>query len=161
MLASWRSLTKNNRIQIRDPDPDPLVRGIDPIRIHPKMSWIRNTVTNNHGPGYGRPKNLQIRIQLLRPTEVKFSCKNLLLWRQSLTRIRICIEVKCWIRIRIETSADRDTACNCYILIFLLFIGSWTEEQQEWQWGGHCCLKQPIPLKFLNACNHSLNYIFI
>jgi hypothetical protein len=29
------------------PDPDPLVRGMDPrirIRIHPKMSWIRNTV---------------------------------------------------------------------------------------------------------------------
>jgi hypothetical protein len=27
-----------------DPDPDPLVRGMDPrIRIHPKMSWIRNT----------------------------------------------------------------------------------------------------------------------
>ncbi len=28
----------------QDPDPDPLVRGMDPrIRIHPKMSWIRNT----------------------------------------------------------------------------------------------------------------------
>jgi hypothetical protein len=30
----------------QDPDPDPLVRGVDPrirIRIHPKMSWIRNT----------------------------------------------------------------------------------------------------------------------
>ncbi len=27
-----------------DPNPDPLVRGMDPrIRIHPKMSWIRNT----------------------------------------------------------------------------------------------------------------------
>jgi hypothetical protein len=29
-----------------NPDPDPLVRGMDPrirIRIHPKMSWIRNT----------------------------------------------------------------------------------------------------------------------
>jgi hypothetical protein len=30
------------------PDPDPLVRGMDPririqIRIHTKMSWIRNT----------------------------------------------------------------------------------------------------------------------
>jgi hypothetical protein len=28
------------------PDPDPLVRGMDPrmrIWIHPKMSWIRNT----------------------------------------------------------------------------------------------------------------------
>jgi hypothetical protein len=30
-------------------DPDPLVRGMDPrirIRIHPKMSWIRNTAKN-------------------------------------------------------------------------------------------------------------------
>ncbi len=29
-----------------NPDPDPLVRGMDPriqIRIHTKMSWIRNT----------------------------------------------------------------------------------------------------------------------
>jgi hypothetical protein len=37
---------ENSRILIQDPDPDPLVRGIDPriqIRIHPKMSWIRNT----------------------------------------------------------------------------------------------------------------------
>ncbi len=35
---------KNSRIRIQDPDP--LVRGMDPrirIRIHPKMSWIRNT----------------------------------------------------------------------------------------------------------------------
>jgi hypothetical protein len=31
------------------PDPDPLVRGIDPrnrIRIRPKISWIRNTEKN-------------------------------------------------------------------------------------------------------------------
>jgi hypothetical protein len=41
---------KNSRIWIQepdpDPDPDPLVRGMDPrirIRIHPKISWIRNT----------------------------------------------------------------------------------------------------------------------
>ncbi len=39
---------ENSRIRIQDPDPnpDPLVRGMDPrirIRIHPKMSWIRNT----------------------------------------------------------------------------------------------------------------------
>jgi hypothetical protein len=35
---------ENSRIRIQDPDPDPLVRGTDPrIRIHPKMSWIRNT----------------------------------------------------------------------------------------------------------------------
>jgi hypothetical protein len=40
---------ENSRIRIEDPDPDPdpLVRGMDPrtrIRIHTKMSWIRNTV---------------------------------------------------------------------------------------------------------------------
>jgi hypothetical protein len=40
---------ENSRIRILDPDPnpDPSVRGMDPrirIRIHPKMSWIRNTV---------------------------------------------------------------------------------------------------------------------
>jgi hypothetical protein len=38
---------ENNRIRIQDPDP--LVRGMDPrirIRIHPKMSWIRNTAYN-------------------------------------------------------------------------------------------------------------------
>ena len=39
---------ENRRIRIQDPDPnpdlDPLFRGMDPrIRIHPKMSWIRNT----------------------------------------------------------------------------------------------------------------------
>jgi hypothetical protein len=36
----------NSRIRIQDPDP--LVRGMDPrIRIHPKMSWIRNTEKND------------------------------------------------------------------------------------------------------------------
>jgi hypothetical protein len=37
---------KNSRIRIQDPDPDPLVNGMDlriRIRIHTKMSWIRNT----------------------------------------------------------------------------------------------------------------------
>ncbi len=53
---------ENSRIRIQDPDPNPdpdpnadpvpdpdpvlLVRGMDPrirIRIHPKMTWIRNT----------------------------------------------------------------------------------------------------------------------
>ncbi len=41
---------ENSRILIQDPDPHPnpdsLVGGMDPpfrIRIHPKMSWIRNT----------------------------------------------------------------------------------------------------------------------
>jgi hypothetical protein len=36
---------ENSRIRIKDSDPDPLVRGMDPrirIRIHPKISWIRN-----------------------------------------------------------------------------------------------------------------------
>jgi hypothetical protein len=38
---------EKRRIRIQDPDPDPdpdpLVRGMDPrIRIHSKMSWIRN-----------------------------------------------------------------------------------------------------------------------
>ena len=40
---------QNSRIRIQDPDPDPLVRGMDPrIRIHPKMSWIRNTGRNRN-----------------------------------------------------------------------------------------------------------------
>jgi hypothetical protein len=39
---------ENSRIRIQDPDPnpDPFVRSMDQrirIRIHPKMSWIRNT----------------------------------------------------------------------------------------------------------------------
>jgi hypothetical protein len=39
---------ENSRIRIQDPNPDPLVRGMDPrIRIHPKMSWIRNTAPNS------------------------------------------------------------------------------------------------------------------
>jgi hypothetical protein len=46
LLTSWRSMTKiagsGSRIGIQDPDP--LDRGMDPrIRIHTKMSWIRNT----------------------------------------------------------------------------------------------------------------------
>ena len=37
---------ENSRIRIQDPDPDPLVRGMDPrIRIHPKMYGIGNTDT--------------------------------------------------------------------------------------------------------------------
>jgi hypothetical protein len=41
----------NSRIRIQNPDPNPLVRGMDPrirIRIHPKMSWIRNTDYSTH-----------------------------------------------------------------------------------------------------------------
>jgi hypothetical protein len=40
---------ENSRIRIQDLDPDPLVIGMDPrirIRIHTKMSWIRNTDCN-------------------------------------------------------------------------------------------------------------------
>jgi hypothetical protein len=38
---------EKSRIWIQDPDPDPLVRGMDPrIRIHSKMSWIRNAAGN-------------------------------------------------------------------------------------------------------------------
>jgi hypothetical protein len=47
---------ENSRIRIQDPDPDPLVRGMDlriRIRIHPKMSWIRNTGSNNDGYASG------------------------------------------------------------------------------------------------------------
>ncbi len=41
LLASWRPMTKIGGLY---PHPDPLVRSIDPwIRIHTKMSWIRNT----------------------------------------------------------------------------------------------------------------------
>ncbi len=35
-------------------DPDPLVRSMDPrIRIHPRMSWIRNTAPSSEGGGVG------------------------------------------------------------------------------------------------------------
>jgi hypothetical protein len=35
---------ENSRIRIQEPDADPFVRGMDPrIRIHTKMSRIRNT----------------------------------------------------------------------------------------------------------------------
>jgi hypothetical protein len=40
----WKVNDENSRIRDPNPDPDPLVRGMDPrIRIHTKMSWIRNT----------------------------------------------------------------------------------------------------------------------
>jgi hypothetical protein len=39
---------EKSRIRIQDPDPDPVVRGMDlRIRIHSKMSWIRNTGYNS------------------------------------------------------------------------------------------------------------------
>ncbi len=35
---------EKNRIRIRIRSPEPLFRGMDPrIRVHIKMSWIRNT----------------------------------------------------------------------------------------------------------------------
>jgi hypothetical protein len=42
---------ENSRMRIQDPDP--LVRGMDPriqirIRIHTKMSWIRNTALDGN-----------------------------------------------------------------------------------------------------------------
>jgi hypothetical protein len=46
LLGSWRSMTKIARFgsRIQGPDPDLLVRVMDPrIRIHTKMSWVRNT----------------------------------------------------------------------------------------------------------------------
>jgi hypothetical protein len=45
---------EKSRIRIQDPDPDPLVRGMDPrIRILSKMPWIRNNVSK-YGYGYRR-----------------------------------------------------------------------------------------------------------
>jgi hypothetical protein len=44
---------ENDEIRIQDPNPDPLVRGMDPrIRIHPKMSWIRNTAFVDPDPDW-------------------------------------------------------------------------------------------------------------
>jgi hypothetical protein len=51
---------ENSRIRIQDPDP--LVRGMEPrirIRIHPKMSWIRNTGSNNDGYASGLLETLR------------------------------------------------------------------------------------------------------
>jgi hypothetical protein len=47
-VGTLKVYDENSRIRIQDPDLDPLVRGMDPriqsrIRIHTKMSWIRNT----------------------------------------------------------------------------------------------------------------------
>ncbi len=50
LLVSWEGHWRKQ--QDPDPHPDPLVRGMNPwiqirIRIHPKMSWIRNTAFNH------------------------------------------------------------------------------------------------------------------
>jgi hypothetical protein len=48
---------ENSRIQIQDPDLDPLVRGMDPrIRIHTKISWIRNTGEDTRSEGVQIPE---------------------------------------------------------------------------------------------------------
>ncbi len=59
LLASWRFMTKiagsGSRIRIRIRDPLVRLRSMDPrirIRIHPKMSWIRNTA-RRYGSGSG------------------------------------------------------------------------------------------------------------
>ena len=47
-------LKVNDENSRKDPDPDPLVRGMDlriRIRIHPKISWIRNTAFKVTDPG--------------------------------------------------------------------------------------------------------------
>jgi hypothetical protein len=51
--------------RIEDPDPnlDPFVRGMDPrtqirIRIHSKMSWIRNTRCDPQNPALSKKKYL-------------------------------------------------------------------------------------------------------
>ncbi len=45
-------LKVNDESKDPHPDPDPLVRGMDPrIRIHTKMSWIRNTGLQGHEAG--------------------------------------------------------------------------------------------------------------
>ncbi len=79
---------ENRRIRIQDPDPDPnpnpLVGGMDPrirIRIHTKMSWIRNTGN--------KPKKLRKKIfffvAILKVTDLKSRIRI----RQSEVRIRI------------------------------------------------------------------------
>jgi hypothetical protein len=62
------------------PNPDPLVRGMDPrIRIHTKMSWIRNTAFNKnlsslicmhtlHGFTYACPSQVSMRVCTRRPS---------------------------------------------------------------------------------------------
>jgi hypothetical protein len=48
LVFCWHLEVNDENSRIRIQDPDPLVRGMDPriqIRIHTKMSWIRNTTT--------------------------------------------------------------------------------------------------------------------
>jgi hypothetical protein len=78
---------------VPDPHPDPLVRGTDTrirIRIRVKITWIPNTAF----------KYIFHEKILLSGTDQDRIRIGLALW------IRICIEIKSWIRIRRETSAD-------------------------------------------------------
>jgi hypothetical protein len=55
---------ENSRMRI--PDPDPLVRSMDPrirIRIHPKMSWIRNPTVRKVRPVL-RIRDILVRIRV-------------------------------------------------------------------------------------------------
>jgi hypothetical protein len=77
LVFCWQILKVNNensrnRIQDLDPDPnpdpnpdpDPLVRGMDPrirIRLHPKMSWIRNTARSSFTYDQGNHWNSSVR----------------------------------------------------------------------------------------------------
>jgi hypothetical protein len=80
---------ENIRIRIQDPDPnldpDPLVRDMDPriwIRIHPKMSWIRNTAPSSvvePEPRAQEPKlnclpEPEPKLRIAAPAEVLITC---------------------------------------------------------------------------------------
>ena len=69
-VGSLKVNDENSRIRIQDsvPDPDPLVRGMIPrIRIHTKMSWIRNTAKNcgRPRPSHGVDNRLRLLKDLL------------------------------------------------------------------------------------------------
>ncbi len=79
----WIRIRIHMLLGLQVPDPDPLIRGMDPrIRIHPKMLWIHNAGLNpilqalfqkregsgsgagfgplTNGSGSSRPKNMRI-----------------------------------------------------------------------------------------------------
>jgi hypothetical protein len=78
--ATWRSMTKiagsgsecgfgsiSQRHGSEYPDPAPLVRGMDPrLRIHTKMSWIRNTDVSTCVAGSGDMARSTIQIRIFR-----------------------------------------------------------------------------------------------
>jgi hypothetical protein len=78
---------ENSRIRIQDLDPDPLVRSMDPrirIRIHPKMSWIRNTVLLifKIGPGpnpSGSTTLIYVQYRIEAKDTVKWKLKKILI----------------------------------------------------------------------------------